>query len=544
MSGPGPAPGARARLGPLLPLAVFLALVVLAPIALLFGGALLVGGIGALRATAADPLDQFAAENSLTQGALSALAAGMAGYPVGVILGRYRFPGLPSLRAFLLVPFLLPSLVVVLGVQEMFGAGGWFSGLWTPFRMLAGGLPGILAVNTYFNAPLVALLTATSIEGGAAEQEEAVRALGGSPARAYLEVWGPPSWLGAGAGMLLTFLFGALGFAAPLLICGARCYTLEVRVWSLAETLGAPTMAALLALLTVAALTLPALAYLYLLSRSRRRGRRTREPPPLPITTPLGAAAAAYLALFFAAVFALLATVAGRAIAPPGPAPPGTGGRELFAPFLAARVGLSTVGALGNSLLYAAAAATIALGLAILAAYVGRHGPVRGGLLDYLLFLPVLVSPVLLAFGLAEFWRPALGGAGATWLLIVLSQATLALPFAAQSLRLALARLTPGPYEAAQSLGSAPFAAYLDAELPRARSGLLSATLFAFAFGLGEFTATYFLVLPPYTTLTVELLRLDELRLPLAAEALGGLLVLVSLGVFAAVEAGGRRVEL
>jgi thiamine transport system permease protein len=530
---------------PLVPVALFALLVVLLPVAALFGRALAAtGGLGALAVVLRDPLTQAALGNSLEQGALSAAVAGAAGYPVGLLVGRFRFPGREGLRAFLLLPFLLPSLVVVLGVEQLFGPAGYVSALLPATGVLGHGLPGIVAVNVVFNASMVALFTAAAVEGSSQEQEEAAAVLGASPARIYRELWGPASWVGAGAGVLLTFLLAALGFAAPLVICGARCYTLEARIWSLDQVLGEPAVAGVVALATLLLLSVPALGYIALLRTGPRRSvRRLRSAPPFPWRDPRWWPLAAYTAVFVAGLAALLGAVLVRSVAPPGAAL-GSGWTQLFSASVTARLGLSTPAAIANSLLFATAATLLVLLLGIVTAFARRGGGARGTAIDYVLFLPLLVSPVLLAFGLASFWQPVLGGASSSWALILLSQATIALPFATQSLRLGLARLDRAPWEAARVLGSGPFSAFLDAELPRVRPALVAATLFAFAFGIGEFTATYFLVRPQFTTLPVELLRLEGLRLGGAADALAGLLVVVSAITFLVLEWGGERVEL
>ena len=127
---------------------------------------------------------------------------------------------------------------------------------------------------------------------------------------------------------------------------------------------------------------------------------------------------------------------------------------------------------------------------------------------------------------------------------MIVSQAVLALPFALQTLTIPLSGLSASLRESAQSLGATRFGAFLDADLPRVRDGLITAGLLAFALGLGEFTATYFLVTPRFTTLPVALYGLSETRqLPLA-DAAAGLLLVLSLAVFLALSLGGRRVEL
>lgn len=528
------------------PLYLFVALLVVVPVALLLGGALGSAGVTGLAGTLENPLNTQALVNSLVQGALGAVASVAAGYPVGVLLGRYDWFGRRGVRAALVVPFLLPSLVVVLGVQDLFGPSSFAAARLPSVVALSHGLPAIVLVNLLFNAPIVALLTAVGVESASADLEESLATLGAGPARVYRHVWGPPSWTGALAGGLLAFLFSALAFAAPLLLCGPRCYTLEARVWSLVQQLLAPGEAAVLAAAMVLLLALPAAAYLLLVRRLQGAGpappQRARALPwRSPSSWPLLGAAAVVLALVFGLLAAVLerAAVAAR---PGGPA--GSAWSYLFASGAGA-AGVAAPGTLGatvNSLVFASVAAAIATLLAVVAGY-GRGAGSRATLRLFL-FLPLLVSPVVLAFALSQFWRPLLGGSPEVWLLVLLSQAVIALPFALQSLDVSLSAVPRRHREAAQSLGAPPFTAYLEAELPLVRRAVVTAGLLTFALGLGEFTATYFLVTPAFTTLPVELYHLTALRAAGPADALAGLLVLVSLVALLLVQRGESRALL
>lgn len=273
-------------------------------------------------------------------------------------------------------------------------------------------------------------------------------------------------------------------------------------------------------------------------------GRRPPEPRPIP-RHHLGVT---LLAVETVAVLGGVAVVLGsvlyRTVEPFGGGGPGAAWIALFSPATATRIGIGIPGALANTLLFAGAATGIALGLVIPAAYgIGRRAA-RGAGLGVLLFVPLLVSPIVLAFSLATFWRPLLGGEGTVWALVIVSQAVLALPFALQTLSLPLSGLSGSVREAAQSLGATRFGAFLDADLPRVRDGLITAGLLAFALGLGEFTATFFLVTPRFTTLPVALYGLANTRQLPIADTAAGLLLLLSLAVFLALSAGGRRVEL
>ncbi len=528
-----------------LPGLAFVLLFAIVPVAILFATTIAgSGGLAGLSAVLSDPLDVQSVTNSLVQGGLSAAFAVAVGYPVGLFFGRYDWPGRSVLRSFLLVPFLLPSLVVVFGILDLFGPAGLLSVPVPALAWFGSGVPAIVLANLVFNVPIVVLFTATGAEAASVTLEETVATLGGTPWRAYRDAWGRPTWVGAAVGGLVTFLFSALSFAPPLLLCGARCYTVEARVWSLSQVLLAPNEAGVLALVMVLLFLLPTALYLLLLARLRALpGRRSRRVPWRPRQV-VGTTFAALTFLVLAGELTLLGSVLYRSIAPASGGGFGGAWSSLFSSGTTARLGISAYGLVANSLLFAAGASAIALLLGVVLGYVVVRRPARARGLGLLLFVPLLVSPVVLAFSLAQFWRPLFGGAPNVWLLIVLSQAILALPFALQSLEIPLAGLTPAARESAETLGARPFSAFLDADLPRVRAGLASAALFALALGLGEFTATYFLWVPRFTTLPVALVLLNQHRLFAAEDAAVALLLLLSLAVFAALEYGGRRVEL
>lgn len=532
----------------LLPLLVFVLLFALVPAGALFASTLSAsGGVAGVRSVLADRLDRLAIDNSLFQGGLSAVFALAVGYPTGIMLGRYRWPGRSAVRSLLLIPFLLPSLIVVLGVEDLFGPGGTASSLLPALRVFGSGVPGIVGANLLFNVPLVALFTATGCAGASRELEESAATLGGTPTRVYVDTWGRPTWVGAAAGGLLTFLFSALSFAPPLLLCGPRCYTVEARIYALDKgTALAPNAAGVLALLMVGLFLPPTVAYLALVGRLRARPGQRRSPPrPLPWRRPLGAALAAITGGVLVVEAALLASVLYRSVRPVGGGRWGGAWGSLFAPATGARLGIPVGGAIGNTLLFAVGATVITLLFGIAAGHALSRHPRRAGILGLLLFAPLLLSPVVLAFALAQFWRPILGGEGGVWALIIVSQAVLALPFAIQSLEIPLAGLPSEASDSARTLGASPWTAYLDVDLPRVRDGVITAGLFALALGLGEFTATYFLVTPQFTTVPVALYDLSCCSRQFAlTDTLAGLLLVLSLAVFAALAIGGRRVEL
>jgi ABC-type Fe3+ transport system permease subunit len=317
-------------------------------------------------------------------------------------------------------------------------------------------------------------------------------------------------------------------------------------VWFL-DTFGLqPAAAGVLSLAMVAIFLLPTGAYLLVVGRLRANsGRRRATLRRVDRRSPVALALATETALVVVGVLVLLGSVLVRTVTPVGGGSAGSAWSLLFSAATTQKLGISAVGALGNTLFFASVAAGIAIVLGIVTGYAIARRPRRAGALGLVLFVPLLISPVVLAFSLAQFWRPLLGGESTVWALIIVSQASLALPLALQSLEIPLSGLSPAERDAARTLGATGWVAFLDADLPRVRDGLVTAGMFAFALGLGEFTATYFLATPTFTTLPVALYDLSATRyVPAVSDAAAGLLLLLSLAVFGVLVYGGRRVEL
>jgi thiamine transport system permease protein len=538
----------------LLPALAFLLLFTIVPVAMLLleggGAALGLGGILGLLAGVGTVggVVHRALANSLLQAGLSAAVTFAWGYPVGVFLGRRRFPGRDTLLAFLLVPFLLPVLVVVFALQATFGPQGSLTTLLPSTLWLGTGLPAIVVVNVFYNVSLVALFTCAGVAMAPRRLEEAVATLGGGPWRCFRDVWGRPSLQGAAAGALLTFLFSFLSFAPPIILGGYPNYTVEAWIYTLwvdTSTVGNPGLAGPVAFLTVLLLIVPSALYLLVARRLRLLGGVTdRAVSPatrlrlqdLPF---LGATVAmlAFVGLMLGSLFVGAFATGG-----------GAWGWGNWAALFSTRVtgdlsGATTPEALLNTLYFAVLSTLMVLLVALAAGFARLRHPTTGSAVDLLSFLPLLISPVILALALWELYYGSLY-TNVDWLLIVAAQVSLALPFAMQSISSALLSLSAGAREAAATLGAGRLRAFLDADVPRIRPALVTGALFAFALSLGEVAATNFLHLAPYTTIAVEMYVLEQDRLPhaLGVElALGAMLAALSLVSFIIILGVSRR---
>ena len=113
-------------------------------------------------------------------------------------------------------------------------------------------------------------------------------------------------------------------------------------------------------------------------------------------------------------------------------------------------------------------------------------------------FLPFVVSPVTVAFGLLLLYP----GWTASLPLLLAAYAVLAYPFVAKSMAAGLDSLPPHVLQAARTLGASPQRTFWRVTLPLLRPALRRGMAFAAATALGEFAVTLFLSRPEWATLT------------------------------------------
>jgi len=427
------------------------------------------------------------------------------GVPSAYVLHRLAFPGVKVVRALLVVPFVLPTVVVGLAFRQVIGEGGPLAG-WH----LDSTAPAILAALVFFNVAVVIRVVGTAWEGLDRRPAEAAAALGASPLRVFATVTLPalrPAIVAAGS---VVFLFCATAFGVVLTLGAPHYSTVETEIYLLTTQLldlQAAAALSVLQLVTVVALLLVA-------ARTRRGAVPVSRAPSRP-RRPGGRdlpALAALLAVGVLVVVPIATLVTGslqddagwtlanyRALA-------STGERQaLPAP---------ATDALLNSLRTAVDATWMSLLLGLLVAVVVTRRSqstterrVRG-VLDGLFMLPLGVSAVTLGFGfLITLDHPPLDLRSSP-LLVPIAQALVALPLVVRTVVPVLAGIDDRQRQAAASLGAGPLRAVLTVDLPAVWKPLLAAAGFAFAVSLGEFGATSFLAREEYPTLPVVIYRL------------------------------------
>ncbi|MBZ9713146.1 ABC transporter permease [Deinococcus multiflagellatus] len=472
-----------------------------------------------------DPYFQSRLAWTLTQAALTAALALLLGVPLAYLLSRYEVRGKALLLRLLLLPFVTPTLVAVLGLTALLGPQGAVT-RWTGLDL--SDTPALVLLgNLFFNLPVMVRLSHAAFARVSPGLLGAARSLGAPAWRAAWDVALPLALPGVLAGTALVFLYSALSFGLPLALGGERYATLEVEIYTLtALQLRLSEASALI--VGQLALTLVVTGVYVALTRGGSGvpvGGRPRA---------RGGARAALLGLGTLTVlicFAPLVAVVVRGLW-------GAAGPTL-AYWRGILADESTPLLLWNTVrfgLLALVGATLLGGLYALGAW-----RARARVLDLLSLLPLMVSPVSLAAGYLLAY-PALA-AGLP--LLIAAYTLLAWPLVVRSVLPALRAIPPRLHEAARSLGAGAGAAFRTVTWPLAFPALRGGGALALATVLGEFGATLVLTRPEWATLSTGLYerlgRAGERNLGEAC-ALATLLLILSALAFALLDGGEGEV--
>jgi iron(III) transport system permease protein len=183
-----------------------------------------------------------------------------------------------------------------------------------------------------------------------------------------------------------------------------------------------------------------------------------------------------------------------------------------------------------NTVLYSGAAATIAVVLALMIAYlVVRRLVPFGNALGFLAMAPFVIPGIVMAIGFyAAYASPPLALYGTAWILI-LAFASRFLPIAYANSTAAVRAVHPEMEEAARILGSGRMQAIGRITAPLVRKALLGGWLIVFIVASRELSAAIFLVGPRTRTMSVLLYDMSEAGNFEVLAAFGGLLLVITM---------------
>ncbi|MDQ6601434.1 MAG: ABC transporter permease subunit, partial [Chloroflexota bacterium] len=192
---------------------------------------------------------------SITVALLTMFAALAIGAPAGIAIGRMTFRGKRAIEMLLLAPFIVPGLVVTMGIQIVF-----------IHLRLTDTVQGVVLAHLMPALPYVIVSVAGVAANLGVQVEEQARSLGATPWQAFFHITLPLLRPGLAVGGLFAFLVSWSQYTSTLIIGGGKVQTLPLLVYTFTRS-GDNPIAAALALLFVA----PAVLALALASRTLRQ---------------------------------------------------------------------------------------------------------------------------------------------------------------------------------------------------------------------------------------------------------------------------------
>ncbi len=456
--------------------------------------------------------------------------------PLAWFYHRRRIPFTRLHLAVHAAPFVLPVFVVVYGIQEVFGPAGWSAALGFNVLGAVGPLGAVVIAHAYYNYGFAARLLHASLEARPHRLEDAAQMLGASGRAAFWRVTVPALAPAIASVALLVFLFAFTSFGVVLLLGeGGTVATLETMLYqNLRGVFPRYGHAAVLGVLQLT-INLGLLAGYLALRRRHVPRDAPRAAPPAPAADRV--ASWAMLAAGLVPAVAVLTggfRVRGQWSLEPW--------RALIDASHPAHVtGFSLPGAIGLSLLYAAASAAISLALTLLLAYGVRSigGPWRR-VAELLAAMPLGTSSLLIGFGyLITFGATGWLDLRGTRIVIILAHALVGFPFTARVLLPALDLRDRRLDEVAATLGAGPAGVATRIHWPLLRGPMVAAAGLAVAMSLGDFGASLILMRPENMALSVWITQHDvpfNALMQAQKDALAAVLGLLAAVAYVAVE--------
>ena len=495
-----------------------------------------------------DPYTQRIMLFTLLQATLSTLASLLVALPGAYLIATYSFRGKRLILALSAIPFVIPSILVVLGFVIFFGNNGFLNRilmalfkLEEPPLSILYSFPAIILAHTFYNFPIIMSLVSSYWEHMDGNCETASYTLGATKAKTFFSITLPrllPAIISAAS---LVFLFCFNSFAIILVLGGGPQYTtMEVEIYRQARMLGQSGSAAALSLFSILVTSILLLWYNSTqkrLARSEtyRNNNRLNEKKPATLFGKL--LALLYTVASFLFILGPIASVVVRSfMASSSRSSAETFSLKWYRQLLSLERATghmnSALQALSNSLLIALLVALCTVPLALTLSAAIRRKEKKGSMLELFGMLPMTVSSVIIGLGYYLISAKIRGGLLTSYSLVVLAHMVIAIPFVLRTILPEYRKIPDSYIHSSLTLGAGPLRTFLLIELPLLKGAMFTGAIFAFALSMGEFNATLTLANSSIVTLPIVMYRLIGSYNFQGACALGTILIAVCAIVF------------
>lgn len=409
------------------------------------------------------------------QALLSTLICVLFGMPGAYLLYRKKFFGRELLRAFVAVPFVLPTIVVAIALKDY---------SWPPLAL-------ILFAHLFLNYSIVVRTVGGVWSTLDKEVEDAAALDGASAMQTFFRITLPLLRPSIASAASLVFLYCVTSFGVILLLGGGKLSSIETEMYfSLTQFLDFKSAAALSVCQTIITILTffvsqrfgTKTAGIEITNESSQASKLSKRDIPLVVINLM-----VIIALLAWPIASLLSKFSWQGMLNLS----GLGSRELL--------NISVWQATGNSLRNLVISAAIALLIGSLSAWLLNR--TRTKWLEVPLLLPMGLSSVVLGFGYLLSFR-------AGWLTIPLVQALLATPLVIRIVQPAISGLGRDFREAAASDGADDWQIWRWIEAPMIANAIRTAAVYAALVSLGEFGSASLLSYGDQATLPVVLYQL------------------------------------
>ena len=536
------------------PLPGFMVLLVLflVPVCMTLGQAFVVDGgfsFSLIASTFTDPYYLRIMAFTLIQALCSTLASLLIGLPGAYLMTTYRFPGKRLLKTLYTIPFVLPSILVVLGFVIFYGNSGFLNkaimavfGLKEPPLRILYSFTAVLLAHAFYNFPVVVSIVGDYWQRLDSSCESAASTLGSKRAKVFRTITLPrlaPSILSASS---LVFLFCFTSFAIILVLGGGPALTTtEVEIYRLARISMDTGRACALSLFSM----LVAIVAMFVYSAAQRRQNHGEalgnqnaklERKPRGFGQHLGIIIYLVFSLLFilCPIISIVArSLLGNATRSGGLTFSLAAYEKLFAAGSSnlKAVAASVAIALASSLLATAAALRICTSIA--------RSSKTGIATDVAVMLPMVTSSVIV--GLSYFIVSKYMKFMPPFAMVILAHSVITMPFVVRTILPAYRKIPANLVNASYTLGFGARQTFRKVIRPILMPAMLTGMVFSFAMSMGELNATLLLGTTSMQTIPIQIYRLISSYNYQGACALGCILILVCFVVFFISETLKRR---
>jgi len=489
---------------------------------------------------------------TVKQAFLSTLLSLIIGFPGAYLLAKFNFRGKKAFRSLCTIPFILPSILVVLGFVIFYGNNGFLNNLLMsifhlsnpPLKILYS-FTAVLLAHSFYNFPIIINFVSNQWELLSDHPEKAAATLGSKPIKTFFKITLPRLMPSIISSCSLIFLYCFTSFAIILVLGGGPKFTtIEVEIYNLAKRRMDIGGAASLSIFSLIVSMLLLIIYLHFQKKATNQEVLLR-PSNIKKTTSSKLKKILiifYIVLLLFFILAPIISIFARSFITASSRADQIKSftfnsyKEIFLPNQSVRIISSSTQAIINSLILAFVSSItstiLALGLCIGIKHKSSF------FTELLVMLPMAVSSVIIGLGYLIIGRYF--NSNFFFFLIVLAHTVIILPFAIKSL-LPIYRSIPSSLtNASQLFGYSPFRTFFNVELPLLKNAIITSLSFSFSLSLGEMNATLILSNSKFVTIPTLIYRMINSYYFQGACALGSLFIIICFILFYFSQAIGR----